>query len=90
MAGKTHYVECSFCHATMEVEAASGKVINKWERRDKTLPTQEKFKEALTKEKQGKEKLSQYFQGAQSQMEQSKKKADELFRENLKKIQKSE
>ena len=90
MPNKTHLVECPFCRATMEVVADSGRVINKWEKRDKALPTDEKFKEALTQEKQSKEKLSEYFQSAQLRMEQTKKKTDELFRENLKKIQKSE
>ncbi len=90
MASRAHLVECPYCRATMEVEAASGRVLNKWEKRNKSLPTEEKFKEALDQEKHGKDKLSQYFQGAQSQMEQNKKKAEELFKENLKKIKKSD
>lgn len=88
MPARTHLVECPLCRGTLEVEAQTGKVVGKWEKRDKNKPTEERFKDALEKEKETKNRLGEYFQSAQSQMDEKKKKAEEIFKKNLEKFKK--
>lgn len=87
---KSHLIECPFCRNTVEIEATTGRILGKWEKQDKNKPPEERFKDIFEKEKKTKERLSEYFQGAQSQIQEKKKKADELFKEGLKKMQKGE
>lgn len=73
----------------MEIEGASGKVLQKWPPGQLTAGTpEERLGEALKKMDEAKKKREEYFSSAASQLEEKKKKAAKLFEEQIKKIKK--
>ncbi|MBI2070073.1 MAG: hypothetical protein HYT79_05665 [Elusimicrobia bacterium] len=83
---KTHLVDCPFCKGTLEVDAGSGKVVNKWEGGRKDKPAGERFSEAVQKLEEGKKKRDEFFSSAAERLKEKKKKTDDLFGEQLKKV----
>ncbi|MBI4064244.1 MAG: hypothetical protein HY401_08095 [Elusimicrobia bacterium] len=83
---KSHLVHCPFCKSALEVEAATGKLLNQWEHKKSGQSTTEKFSQAMEDLKEGKKKRDEFFSSAAEKMEEKKKKTDKLFGEGLKKI----
>ena len=83
---KTHLIICPYCHATVEVEAASGKLVNKWQKKNPEQSRGERFNDALREINEGKKKRDEYFSSAADKLQEKKKKANQLFGEQLKKV----
>ena len=85
-AGQSHYVECPDCHCLMEVETEHGKVIHRWAATDRNRPAVERFQDALQKIEDDKKKRADFLSSAAGELEKKRRKAQELFGEELKKI----
>ncbi|MBI4667879.1 MAG: hypothetical protein HY747_01640 [Elusimicrobia bacterium] len=83
---KTHYLDCPFCKATLEVDAVSGKLVNKWEGGRKDKPAQERFSDAVKQIEEGKKKRDEFFSSAHEHLKEKRKLAEKLFGESLKKV----
>ena len=78
--------ECPFCHGTMEVNAESGKVVNKWEAKKPQVSANERFSDALKKMDQDKKERVTLFERQQQELRDKKKQADDTFKKRLQEI----
>jgi hypothetical protein len=69
----------------MEVEAESGKVIQKWEPEASDAPL-DKMSNALKKIDEGKKRRQTLFDAKKSEIEGHRKESEDLFRKEMEKI----
>ena len=82
------YVKCPLCQGTLEINKRTEKVVQKWKA---TLPkdtsSDDKFSAALKKLKDQKDSTAARFKQAQNDVQERKKKAEELVKQGAQKIQ---
>lgn len=83
----TFLIDCPKCALRIEIDKKSGKVIKHYEKID--IKSEDPFKEIMYKMKGEKEKLNDYFKGAQSAFKDRQKELEKKFEENKKKIEES-
>jgi hypothetical protein len=81
----THLVECPFCRGRLEVDAGSGKVVNKWDAKKKSA-SGDSMKDAFEKLKADQEKRKNFFETAKEELERRKREADEKFEREKERI----
>ncbi len=78
MGEETFYVDCPICRARIEVERKTGRIIKHWEKAEKKEGV-DPVQDALKKMQENKDKLSKYFSGARTSMEEKKKELLDKF-----------
>jgi hypothetical protein len=81
----THLVECPHCRGRIEVEAATGKVVGKWEPK-KASSSGDPLKDAFDKLKADDERRKTLFESAKKENERRKREADEKFEKEKERI----
>lgn len=83
----TFLVDCPKCGLRIEIDRKTGKVVKHYEKPD--IKTGDPLKEMMEKMKGEKEKLNDYFKGAQNGLKDRQKELEKKFEENKKKIEES-
>ena len=84
---KTFYVNCPFCEGMMEIDAETGEMIKKWPAKEKSK-TGDTMGDALKKLEEDKKKREGLFDRRKSEIEDQKKRAEDVFRKGVDKIKK--
>lgn len=82
---KTLRIECPFCKSTVEVDALSGAIIDKWKKHE-VDPSKDQMKEALERVGREKSERAAKFQQAKNGLGRKKKMIEDAFKEKLKKV----
>jgi len=84
---KTLYVHCPFCQGTMEVDAATGEVLQKWTH-EKSEEGSDKMSSALKKLEDAKKRRATLFDDKKGEMEDQKKKLEKDFKDGVERAKK--
>lgn len=85
MNEESFFVDCPLCHARIEVEKKTGRVLRHWEKPEKKEGV-DPVQDALKKIQENKDRLDQYFAGARGEMEEKKKELLDKFEKEKKRI----
>lgn len=85
---KTFYVNCPFCEGLMEINAATGEVVQKWSTAERPSEQGDKMSSALKKLEEAKQKRQGLFEGKKQEMEEKKQKRENLFQSEIERVKK--
>jgi hypothetical protein len=85
---KTIYAECPFCRGMLEVNAESGKIVNKWKHEDIPKSADDRLKGALRKIEEDKKKRKDLFESTRDRLDEKKKDAQDAFQKEVERIKK--
>jgi hypothetical protein len=86
--GRKIFIECPFCEGSMEVDTDSGKILQKWETRDKNEEQGDKMVSALKKLEDAKKKRATLFDQTKGELEGQKKKLESTFQSEVERVKK--
>ena len=81
--GKTVYVTCPFCEGMMEIEAGSGKIVQKWKPGEKNGDGEDKMSSALRKMEEDKERRKDLFSVKKNELADQKEKLNNMFNKQV-------
>ena len=82
---KTVYVDCPCCGGLLEIDAATGEVVNKWAAAERNASGADKMSTALKKLQTDKESRKDLFDRKRSEMDEQKRRLEDVFRKNVEK-----
>ncbi len=85
---KSFYVNCPFCKGLMEVEAASGQVVQKWSPQERAQDSGDKMSSALKKLDDAKKKRAGLFSQKKEELEENRKKVEDSFKSEVERVKK--
>lgn len=81
-------VGCPFCHGSMEVNSETGEVLQKWEPSNLSKSSEDRMSDALKKIEESKKKRATLFDQTKSELENKKRKSEDVFEKEVKRIKK--
>jgi len=82
---KTIYVNCPFCESLLEVDVASGKVVEKWVNSKKN-ESEDKMSSALKKLEEAKKRRQDLFQLKKEELKGQKEKTAKDFEKEVQRV----